>query len=375
MNNNAAFAQGEGAVFAVSSAYSTHAGARVFLGGNFSKVGSLPVNNVAILDVSGSTATWKKLSGPSGADGINGTVYSLHAVPWWDLYYYDTLVAGFAVVAGGDFSTAANGLIVNNIALWKGDGALSPSWFSLDGGLNINVPGSYRGVWGVHATVLSNSGGGSYLSEVLATGQFERQIGFQTSANVARWSGSAWSHVGQGFYRAASEGDGTGSPCITIVNQYNVAYGGTCVTKAGNQTYIGGTGTALIDKNGIEHFFPIQTPGSGCPSYAWMPMIRHNNASGLNTTTAINYTVNIKLESVVAVIPSGSALYVGGRGSLSSGSTVYAFRLLSANTSTPVLEALPLGPGSPDGPVIHVARQNNGRIIFATHSGVYRYIP
>jgi hypothetical protein len=133
-------------------------GTNVYAGGAFKIAGTNAANYIA---------KWNGSGWATFGTGMNNSVYAL-------------AVSDSNVYAGGYF-TVAGGSLVNCIAKWNGN-----SWSPLGLGMNSNVQ------------ALAVSGTNLY-----AGGEFTRVTnsgGAAVTANrVARWNGSSWSALGQGF--------------------------------------------------------------------------------------------------------------------------------------------------------------------------------
>jgi len=135
----------------------------LYVGGNVTSAGGVPVNFVARL----LNDDWSALSNPAG-DGTNSSVLAFTV---WD----DG--GGPAVYAGGLF-TRAGGEAVNRVAKWDGN-----EWAALAGPSGTGVDGA------VSALTVYDDGGGSTL---VVGGQFTTAGGV-TVNHVAKWDGSNWS--------------------------------------------------------------------------------------------------------------------------------------------------------------------------------------
>lgn len=131
--------------------------ARLVVVGWFTVVGDVVANRIAAMDPA--TGHWSPLG-----SGIDGTVYSLAALPNGDL------------VAGGIF-TAAGGVTASNIARWNGN-----AWSPLGSGTNSSV---------LALTTLPNG-------DLIAGGAFTT-AGTASASRIARWNGLAWSPLGGGM--------------------------------------------------------------------------------------------------------------------------------------------------------------------------------
>lgn len=185
-------------------------GGTLYVGGSFTQVGSVPANNIARWNGS----TWDSL----GA-GANNTVFAIalsgdtvyiggqftqaggrpaSRVARWFGGAWDSLgagtngtvrtlaVHGVNVYAGGGFS-AAGGATAQRIARWTSSGG----WSALGSGLT----GGYPDDNSVRSIVVNPRTG-----ELYAAGDFTAS-GATSLRYVAKWSGSVWSAVGEGFNR------------------------------------------------------------------------------------------------------------------------------------------------------------------------------
>jgi hypothetical protein len=132
---------------------------RLYIGGNFNKIGNLICNNIATWDGN----KWNNL-----ADGINSEVLSLGIDSNNNLF------------VGGSFSGSYSGNILSkNIIKWNGS-----SWESLDGGVNNNV-----------FTIGTLSNG-----QIVIGGSFDATITSETTLHkIAKWNNSQWIDLGTTF--------------------------------------------------------------------------------------------------------------------------------------------------------------------------------
>jgi hypothetical protein len=132
---------------------------RLYIGGNFNKIGNLICNNVAMWD----GYKWNKL-----ANGINGEVQSL------GIDYNNNLFVG------GSFSGSwSENILSKNIIKWNGS-----NWESLDGGVNNNV-----------STIGTLSNG-----QIVIGGSFDKTITSETTLQkIAKWNNSQWIDLGTTF--------------------------------------------------------------------------------------------------------------------------------------------------------------------------------
>ncbi len=128
-------------------------GSNVYAGGSFTIAGSTPASRIA---------AWNGSMWSAMGEGFNGTVYAITKI-------------GSIVYAGGAFSQSGI-TTMNNISQWNGS-----AWLGMNGGMNNTV----------HA--LATDG-----SNLYAGGWFSSAGGSSVS-NVARWNGSTWSALGSGI--------------------------------------------------------------------------------------------------------------------------------------------------------------------------------
>ncbi len=164
-------------------------------GGAFTMAGGSVANRAA----SWNGTSWTPLGG-----GMNGTVRTLTA--------FDD-GSGISLYAGGDFALA-EGAPANHLAKWNGS-----NWFQIGSGANGNV-------WSL-AVADDGSGTGPAL---FAGGDFTT-AGSTPASRVAKWSGSAWSPLGDGtnntVYCLATFDDGRGGgPQACVGGVFSFAGGG-----------------------------------------------------------------------------------------------------------------------------------------------------
>ncbi len=140
-------------------------GEKLYAGGAFTSAGGVAANHVAGWNGS----SWEALGG-----GMNGDV---HALAVFD----DGSGAGPALYAGGTF-TSAGGVAANHVARWNGS-----SWAPLESGLNEAV----------HALVVFDDGSGA--GPALHAGGSFTAAGGVGASRIARWNGSGWAALGNGF--------------------------------------------------------------------------------------------------------------------------------------------------------------------------------
>ena len=164
-NGTAWSSLGTGAANGVNSpvrALAVAGNGEVYVGGQFTQAGGATASRVARWN----GTAWSTL-GTGTTNGVNGYVTALTIASTGDLY------------AGGDF-TQAGGTVANKVAKWNGT-----AWSSLGTG-TANGLGSV-----VYALALAPNG------DVYVGGYFTQAGG--TAANyVTRWNGTAWSSLGTG---------------------------------------------------------------------------------------------------------------------------------------------------------------------------------
>jgi hypothetical protein len=146
-------------------------GPALYVGGEFNRAGDVVARRIARWDGN----TWSALGGGfrPNIGGANATVHSI--VLWNDELY-----------VGGDMSYADTNTDVNGVARWTGS-----SWSSLGSGMNVSpLTGQV-----IRALATFDDGSGSAL---YAAGSFS-VAGGVGARNIARWDGSSWSPLGEGF--------------------------------------------------------------------------------------------------------------------------------------------------------------------------------
>ncbi len=172
-------------------------GPGLYVGGEFQTAGGLLVNQIA---------KWDGVQWSSLGTGTSAFVTSLCT--------YDD-GTGPALYVGGGFQVAG-GIPAKMVAKW--DGA---SWASLGSGMQGSTPEIDR----VNALAVFDDGHGSKL---FAAGRFE-VAGGQPTSKIAAWDGANWSPLGPGFpafndyvYSLATHDDGFG-PALYVGGTFKVA--------------------------------------------------------------------------------------------------------------------------------------------------------
>ena len=170
-------------------------GSDVYVGGQFTTAGTVPVSNIA---------KWNPTTGWSAL----GTGLNAYA---WAMSFF-----GGNLYVTGAFTQAGGGT-VNYIAKWNGT-----SWSGLGGGVNSQTYG------------LAVAGGALYVG-----GSFTQAGGSVTVNHIAKWDGTTWTALGSGTVGT----DGT------VVNV--VSYGDTALYVGGQFANAGGNPASNVAKYSI----------------------------------------------------------------------------------------------------------------------------
>jgi hypothetical protein len=300
----------------------------VYIGGNFSQVGTVPANGVARWNGS----TWSALSSSTG-NGVSGWVRAMAVTPTGELY------------VGGQFGSAG-GRTANAVAHWNGT-----AWDNMSGGIpnsnqspttwamalapngTLYVAGGFdRSNAGWGPNVLSWNGstwaalpsgyGPNAVSTIVtlavapngdlyAGGVFSRLDG-QTIYNLARWNGTAWNALG------SSPGGG-----LTNTSPWRV---NTLLVDPNGELYVGGgfpqAGGTLV--NNIARW----------DGNAWSAL-----GSGINGEVAA-----IARDATGKLYVAGNFGGVGDNSKASSHFAVYDPQAVLGTSSTTTLPTLTLSP-------------------------------
>ena len=256
----------------------------LYIGGDFTAVGTIAANRIAKWDGS----AWSALG-----SGMNNNVYAL-------------AVSGSNLYAGGSF-TGAGGMVANRIAKWDGsiwsalgtgmDGGDDTSVYALAvRGSDLYAGGSFTTAGGVSANYIAKWNGSAWSalgtgmdysvsalavsgSDLYAGGYFTIAGGVSAN-NIAKWNGSAWSALGSGMGG------------VVYASVYALAVSGSDLYAGGWFTTAGGTSANRIAKwNGS----------------AWSAL-----GAGMGGG---------EFASVYALAVSGSDLYAGGDFSTAGGTS------------------------------------------------------
>ena len=180
-----------------TAVYDDGSGPALYVGGCFTLVGDVAVNNIAKWN----GTSWSPL-GSGATNGIDGSVSAL------------TVYNG-QLIAAGAFSTAG-GASVNSIARWNGT-----FWSPLSSAAGNGVNG------GVGALAV-------YNDRLIVGGQFTSAGGVGVNS-IAQWDGSSWSPLGSG----ASNGVSGSYPLVEALTVYNgqLIAGGRFYTAGGQVSF------------------------------------------------------------------------------------------------------------------------------------------
>ena len=229
--------------------------AALYVGGDFTTAGAVPVDAIARWD----GLVWTSVD--------VGTYVGIYGGPVQCLTVHDD-GSGPALYAGGSF-TAAGNVEAHTVAKWNGS-----AWSAVGGGL----VGSATAFCDVLSLGSVDDGSGPSL---FAGGCFLSN-GSTAATRVARWDGSSWMGIGgvglDGFVHALAVSDHDGEPALYVGGEFTTV-GGTAAT--GIARWDGASWSPLGD--GLSSSYPAGTGG---------------------------------IETVLAVTTwddgSGEALYVGG---------------------------------------------------------------
>ncbi len=255
---------GSGALLASSIAIDSSN--NIYVGGIFTTAGGVLVNNIALWVPSGpGTGTWSALISGSYIGLSGATAVNTVAIDSSDNVY-----------VGGQFATVV-GITVNNIIKWVPSAPGAGTWLSLSTGLT----GASNVVYTISVDSSNNVYvGGSFLS-----------AGATTVQRIAMWDpvSSTWSPLGNNGVGNAGGGP---APIVSaiFINNLNYVYAGGTFTSAGT-----------IFANNIAYYVPIITPAPAPPS----PTIPYTVTGGTNWTQSIagsDYTLTFNVDMSIFVI-------------------------------------------------------------------------
>lgn len=264
-------------------------GSDLYVGGNFTTAGGIPVNHIAKWNGSG----WSALISSNGSTGINGIVTAL-------------AVSGTTLYASGWFTTAG-GIPAENIAKWDGTnwsplGSGLPAFGAVEalavmgnnlyagGGFTTTSggPGDLIAQWDMTASAwsaLGNSGGMNDQvtslmvngTDLYAGGQFTF-AGAVPANYIAKWDGTSWSALGTGM---------------------NYWVGGSGLKMMAGNLYVGGRFTSA---------------GGNTANY----IAKWNGSTWSSFGTGINNGMNNEVEGLAVI---GTDLYASGSFTTAEGVT------------------------------------------------------
>lgn len=252
----------------------------VYVGGSFTRAGTIAAQHIARWDGS----TWSAL----GA-GLNDNVYAL-------------AVRGNDVYAGGSF-TSAGGSLASGLAKWNGT-----TWSPLGAGVR---PGGPITEAIVYALALGSTG------DLYVGGSFG-VAGGVTSRNLARWDGNSWSALG---------GEVSGQVKSLLVSGTDLYVGGAFImitasgTTANNIARWDGTAWSTLGAgtaNGVDgSVYALALVGTDVYAGGTFPNAGGSPARYLARWDGISWSSpggvgNLLGNNVTALATRGTDLYVGG---------------------------------------------------------------
>jgi len=311
-------------------------GASVYIGGLFSQIGNVTVNNVAVWNGSAWSAMGSGTDGTVNAIAISGSnVYvagqftnaggsAVHGVGVWNGSAWSGIGGGVQgipnalAVHGNDLYVAggiyqAGNIPVNSIARWDGS-----AWSSLGTGVsstvtcmsvsgnNLFVGGEFATAGGVSVNGLARWDGynwldvgggvtngyyGTYVnamttngSDLYVGGNFQN-AGAIAASNIAVWNGSSWGTLGSGI-------PGTQSYVYSVLAANNVVYVGGSFGFAGTKP---AGGFAIWNKpNTLPAAPTLVTPANAAIGTGTVSYFNWNAAAGGGVT----YQIQIATDSL-----------------------------------------------------------------------------
>lgn len=310
---------------------------RVYAGGNFTTIGTVAANRIALWD----GTSWSPLGSGMTSTSGSASVGTLAFDGAGNLY-----AAGTFTHAGG---TAANNIAVWNGTSWNAVGSgtnASIGTIAFDGNGDLYVGGSFSTAGGISASHIAKWNGsswsalgsgtaGGWINTVYAlaaapngdifVGGYFTSAGGVTANNIAKWNGSAWSALGSGcssYVRGlavASNGNLYASgPFVTAgditVNRIAMWDGSSWSALGSGLNSSAIANSITIAPNGDVYTAGSFTTAGGVPA---------NRIAVWNGTSwsAVGSGLPGSLVYKVAIHPSG-ALYVGTSRSLAYGRLV-----------------------------------------------------
>jgi trimeric autotransporter adhesin len=301
----------------------------IYVGGAFTKAGSIAAGNLARWNASG----WSAVGG-------NATVTANSAV--------DAIaVSGQTIYVGGRFSNFG-GVAASKIAQWNGSvwsnlgqGLSSTNSYPVNAlavlGTNLYVGGSFTAAGGQPISYLARWNGANWSSvgsgvdatvlalatmgtNLIVGGSFGNAGGLPAN-RVARWDGSAWSAIGDGMVGSISAISIAGSDiyvCGSLAISPNIIANNVArwngstwvVVGTGSQVGIsGGLQKTLLFSNGS-----LYVGGDFASSHAVneIPSNNFTRTDGITWSAVGTGTGQGANDRVAALAASGSKIYVGG---------------------------------------------------------------
>jgi hypothetical protein len=283
-------------------------GSDVYVGGDFTSAGGLPVNHVARW--SSATHRWYALG-----TGVNNRVTALA------LY-------GTHLYVGGSFNSAG-GQAIQDLAMWD---TLNQIWSPVGSGVITMTSISPS----VNALAIYGSG------NLIVGGQFE-SIGGVTARNIAFWNGASWLALGSGL------GDGTISEEVNslAVDGTELYAGGDfatyhCVAHWNGFNWQGlGSGTTDSSNAKVD---AIAISGTNVYIAGWFDRVA--DSGGAHTVNSIAYWgadnlwhnlgTGLNAGAYTLAVSAGGNVYVGGQFSTAGGVTTSHLAVWNGSNWLPV---------------------------------------
>ncbi|WP_295392276.1 hypothetical protein [uncultured Thiodictyon sp.] len=280
-------------------------GSKLYVGGDFSAIGTVKTNGIAQWDGS----VWSALG---GGIGQYETVYAM------------AVSSGGTLYVGGSFTTAG-GVAVNNIAQWDGS-----AWTALGNGLNSQVQA--LAVFG---------------STLYAGGYFDT-AGAVTANYIAQWNGSAWSNLGTGLDSQVNALAVSSTGILYAGGGFTAIQGGTAGTLNHIAQWNGSAWLAL--GNGMNQYASVMALAvSGSTLYAGGYF---STAGGVAVNNIAQWSSGAwsdvgggmdQYGPVNALAVSGSTLYAGGSFSTAGGVAANAIAQWNGTAWSPLGSGISFG--------------------------------
>lgn len=266
-------------------AIASRTSSEVVIGGDFTTVGGVPCDRIALWD----GQSWSPMGG-----GVNGPVFGLAKVPDAALFFSDR------IVACGSFTTAGS-VGAAKIAMWDGG-----SWSPLGAGLT--GPGAVSA-----STVVALANG-----HVIVGGTFTA-AGTTSVSNIAEWDGFGWQSLGAGVNGGVSD--------LAVMPNGDVVAGGSFTSAGGvsasriarwNGSTWAPLGGGITTAFGSVYAVAVHSDGSIFAAEAWATggfftfstrVVRWNGATWSQVGTSLPGIIY-----ALHVLPDGDVLVGGGLG-------------------------------------------------------------